>query len=197
MNTDMIVFANASAAGHALRLAGLGGIDSILAAETLDDGAVRITGPADDIAALAAVDVNPVAVATSLLATAKAAAMVRVIAYANEITARITSRYPDAEVASWPTREAEARLIVAGGPTGDAPLLAAVAAATGDTVDNLAASVLAKAAAYRQVVAAVEAVRTQAEAAINACATPAEVDVALDALRQQAEALAAQMGLAA
>lgn len=129
------------------------------------------------------------------LATIKARARARVIQYADAITARITSLYPAAEVASWPTREMEAMALSANG-SAPAPLLRAIAAMTGQNLAALAQSVLGKAAAYRQVVAAVEAVRTEADAGLAKADTPEKVDAVLAALKARADALAGQMGLA-
>lgn len=130
------------------------------------------------------------------LAEIKAGALKRVVAYADRITARITGRYPAAEVASWPTQEAEALRVQAGGAAGDAPLIAAMAAAAGMSPSDFAALVLAKAAAYRQIVAAVQATRSQAEALIGSCQSAAEVEAALVTLRGEADAQAQAMGLA-
>lgn len=125
----------------------------------------------------------------------RAAARARVIEYADAITARITSQYPAAEVASWPTREIEARDLAAN-PASPAPLLRTIAAMTGEDLGRMAQAVLAKAAAYRKVVAAVEAVRTQADMALAAADTPEAVGAVLASLKARADALAKQMGLA-
>ena len=130
------------------------------------------------------------------LAEIKAGALRRVIAYADQITARITRRYPAAEVASWPTQEAEALRAQAGGAAVDVPLIAAMATAAGMALADFAGLVLAKAAAYRQVVAAVQATRSRAEALIGACQSAGEVETALATLRAEADAQAAAMGLA-
>lgn len=120
----------------------------------------------------------------------------QVIAYANDITARITAAYPDAEVASWPTREAEARAVAAGQTLPEGAMLTALAAAAGQTQADYAARILAKAVAYRQVVVAVTVIREAAQAAIAAAATTAEIDEALATIKAQAEAKAAELGVA-
>lgn len=129
------------------------------------------------------------------LSEIKAAARARVIEYADATTARITSHYPAAEVASWPLREIEARELALN-PEAPAPWLRAAAAATGQEVQQLAQSVLAKAAGFAQIVAAVEAVRTQADTALAAADTPEAVEAVLASLKARADALAKQMGLA-
>lgn len=127
------------------------------------------------------------------LADAKAAARARVVAYADTITARITARYPVVEVASWPTQEAEARAITAGST--DAPLLTALALRWDMTLDHMADVVLAKAAGYRAVVAAVIEVRDATMTALDAAQDYAALDAALAAARIRADGLARQLGL--
>lgn len=66
---------------------------------------------------------------------------------ASELLATLSANYPGGEVQSWgqQTREAEA---VAAEPTANAPLLTAIAAARGLTVDELASRVRFKIQAY-------------------------------------------------
>ncbi|MCA0424974.1 MAG: hypothetical protein LCH61_16940 [Proteobacteria bacterium] len=129
------------------------------------------------------------------LADIKARARVQVVAFADQITSRITGQYPAAEVASWPTQEAEARNIIDGADASAAPLISALAAGAKMAVADYANSVLAKATAYRQVVAAVKAIRDATDAAIDAATTPEAVGAALEQARQTALAKAAQLGL--
>lgn len=138
-----------------------------------------------------------VAALTPPLEVAKAAARRRVIVAADAITERITGRYPAAEVASWPVQEREARAVTGGAPAAEVPLLSALAATGDETVADLAAVVLAKAAAYRAVVAAVQAMHRQTMAMIDAAPDVATLDAGMAAAAQQAEAQAAAMGLAA
>ena len=130
------------------------------------------------------------------IAACQAAARAKMIGYADQITARITASYPAAEVASWPTQEAEARAVLAGGGTEAAPLLTGMAAAAGMSLDDFAESVLIKAAQYRVVVVAVQAIRSATEDAINAAGSPEAVAAALDGARAMADARAAELGLA-
>lgn len=123
-------------------------------------------------------------------------ARAQVIAFADQMTERITGQYPAAEVASWPTQEAEARAIVAGADAAAAPLISALATAAKMPLKDYATGVLAKAEAYRQVVAAVKAIRDTTDAAIDAATTPEAVGAALEQARQTALAKAAALGLA-
>lgn len=124
------------------------------------------------------------------------AARTRVVAYADALTARITARYPAAEVASWPTRADEAVKVQGGAAADVTPLITALAAASGQTRAEIAAAILAKAQAYTAVVVAVSVLREQAEAAIAAAPDEAALAVALEALKQAADARAAELGLA-
>ncbi len=126
---------------------------------------------------------------------ARVTAMRQVIEYANTITRQITGRYPEAEVASWPLQEAEARSVEAGGGASVAPLLSALAARSGQTLADFAALVLTKAGAYHEIVAAVQAVRSQTEAAIAAASTQDDINQALAAAAGQASQAAAQLGI--
>lgn len=130
------------------------------------------------------------------LAEVKVGARASVIAFADQITARITSQYPAAEVASWPTQEAEARAVIGGADASAAPLISALAVSAKVALVDYANSVLAKASAYRQVVAAVKGIRDATDAAIDAAATPEAVGAALEQARQAALAKAAALGLA-
>ena len=129
------------------------------------------------------------------LVEAQRAARARVVAYADAITARVTARYPATEVASWPTQAIEARAIKAGAGAADAPLLSALAAAWGMTLAQIADVVLAKAAAYTAITAAVIQIRDAAMRAIDAAPDVATLEASLAAVRAQADAAAAQMGI--
>lgn len=163
--------------------------DGYLAIEA-DDSLITEVVDAPDVLDLTALPPPP------SLADIKAAAHRRVVTYADEITARITSRYPAAEIASWPTQEDEARRVEAGATATEAPLLAMLAASAQMSLVDFAEAVLAKATGYRQVVAAVQATRSRAEALIGTCQSAGEIEVALATLRGEADAQAAAMGLA-
>ena len=140
--------------------------------------------------------VEPVVPPPPPLDQVKSQARAKVIAFADQITARITGQYPAAEVASWPTQEAEARDIVAGADAAAAPLLSTMAADAKTPLIDYANSVLVKATAYRQVVAAVKSIRDDTDVAINAATTAEAVGAALEQARQAALAKAATLGLA-
>ena len=129
------------------------------------------------------------------LAAIKANALRAVVTFANGVTAKITKAVPEDEVRSWPTQEAEAQAVQAGGGGEAAPLLALMAAGEGVTVQDYAERVLTKAAAYRPIVAAVKKIRSMAEAGIEAAKTPDEVQAALDTAKAEALRRAAEMGL--
>ena len=135
---------------------------------------------------------------TPTLAQAQATAIADCISYANAFTAKITNAYPDSEVASWPAQEAEAKLVQAGqAPAAPSILQALVTAANNPTltVQALATAVLAKAAAYHQIVGAVQAIRTQAQSQIGAATDASQIPAIIAGLKQQADAAAAQLGL--
>lgn len=124
------------------------------------------------------------------LGQVRAGAKAQIVAYADRITARITGQYPAAEVASWPTQEAEARAVKAGAAPSEAPLISALATAARQPIGAYADNVLTKAASYRLVVAEVKAFRDVAEAAIMASSSVAGVEQALVTARGEATALA-------
>lgn len=127
--------------------------------------------------------------AADTIAEARARARRAIVETADQITARITGQYPAAEVASWPTQEAEARAIVAGAAAETAPLVAALALAAGQTLSAYAQRVLAKSASYRQVIAAIKSLRDATDTALDAATTEAQVEAAL----ASAQASAAQI----
>ena len=132
------------------------------------------------------------------LAQAQATAIADCITYANALTAKITNAYPDSEVASWPAQEAEAKLVQAGQtPAAPSILQALVTAANNPaiTLQTLATAVLAKATTYHQIVAAVQAVRTQAQNQIGAATDASQIPAIIAGLKQQADTAAAQLGL--
>lgn len=126
--------------------------------------------------------------------TVRAKARAKVLDYANSITSRITGQYPQAEVMTWDAQEAEAKAVLAGVGLDPDALLPQLAAASKIDITAYATRVLAKARGYRSVVIAVKTIRDQAEAALKACASPAEVDAAIAALRITADARAAELG---
>lgn len=147
-------------------------------------------------------DGNPVAVAPVRpiipLTTAQASAIAECIAYADTLTATITSQYPQVEVASWPAQLIEARLVLAG-QTPPAPSLLQdqVTAANNPavTLQTRVAAVMANAESYQKVVGAVQALRTAAQSQIGATTDVAQIPAVLATLKTQADAMAKQLGL--
>ena len=142
------------------------------------------------------------AYAAGALGRAKAQAIARVIVRADAITAPIMSRYPEAERAGWPKREAEARAIVAAADTAAAiaetsvikALAEAAAESTADTLAR-AQSIVAKADQFASISAAVEAHRHVAIAAIGDVEELEDLPAAVAAIEAQAAALEGSLGL--
>lgn len=106
-------------------------------------------------------------------------------AHGDQLGARFTAGYPRHEIASWPTKFAEALAVEAGGT--DAPLLAVEAKALGTDIATLAAKVVAKGSVFREAAALIAAMRQNAGAAIDAAQTEAEIDAAVAAAEADAE----------
>lgn len=136
------------------------------------------------------------------LAEAKAAARRAIIARANAFTAPILSAYPEAERAGWDKRETEARTILAASNRTDAiaasSIIRALANAAGENTTATVARcevIVAKAEQFAAISAAVEVMRDQALAAIEAVEDAADMPAVLAALDDQGLALAKQYGL--
>lgn len=132
------------------------------------------------------------------LASAQAAAIQQLLAYANAITAQITSQYPQSEVDSWPAQLVEARLVQAGQtPPAPSILQAMVTAANSSSVTlaSLASAVIANATAYQNIVAWVQAIRVSAQAQIAAATDAAQLPSILASLKATANAQAQALGL--
>lgn len=114
---------------------------------------------------------------TEMSADAARAAVLAAIARVEDV---LTSGVPLAEKLSWPSKEAAARAVVAGnGSALDVSLLAGESALTGETVEELAARILASADAYRFAVSRMAGIRRGAEARIAAAARPADMEQAV------------------
>jgi hypothetical protein len=121
-------------------------------------------------------------------------AVSRAMAIIGGLSRPIRDAYTEAEVDSWAAQAAEARAVLAGGGAEYAPTLALIAAARNVTLAQIAASVSVNAAAFSAIMVAEQNLRRQAEAAINAATTQAEIDAALAAIRAQVLAAAQAMG---
>jgi hypothetical protein len=107
-------------------------------------------------------------------------------------TAQFTAGYPSAEIASWPTKSAEAAIILAGGSSA---MIDAEAQARGKTSLEIATLIATNTAFYTTIIAIVSGVRGSTEVAIASATTPEEVDAALAMALATAQAAAASLGL--
>lgn len=131
------------------------------------------------------------------LASAKAEAKAVIVVFANTITDRIMDAYPKAETAGWASKQAEAAAIVAGGTVADTVVIKALATEQGldaTGVNALASAILVKANEFAAIAAAVENIRSQADAAIDAVSAIEDIPATLQMLKTQAEAKAAALG---
>ncbi|MEO1749002.1 MAG: hypothetical protein AAFR27_10390, partial [Pseudomonadota bacterium] len=112
----------------------------------------------------------------------KADAKAKVLEWATSFGRRFTDQYPDAEVASWPAKIAEARAYLAD-TTSTVTMLRTEANALGVTVDDLADRVVAKGEIYERAQALIAATRQKTQTAIDAAQNALEIDQILyDAL---------------
>jgi hypothetical protein len=136
------------------------------------------------------------------LANAKIKIRANIVARANAFTAPILAKYPQAEIAGWDKREAEARSIVAAADKAaaisDTKIIKALALAAGENTNATllrAEAIVAKADEFSAISAAVEVMRDEAITTIDAVTDIADIPATLDALKAQAQALAEQYGL--
>lgn len=123
-----------------------------------------------------------------LRAQALAAILLRIEA----LTAQFTAGYPSAEIQSWPTKAAEAAIVLAGGASA---MIAAEATARGKTPQDMAATIATNAAYYTTIIGAMSGVRGSAGEAIAAAVTPEDVAAALGEALAAGQAAAANLGL--
>src|SRR5450830_1350663 len=117
---------------------------------------------------------NPVYVETAPLADVKAAKLAELSEAFTQRIAVIRAGYPDDEITSWPEQKVEATAFTAD-PSANVPLLSHMAAARGITVADLAARVLANAAAWATMSGGLIGKRQKYEDAVNAAADAASV----------------------
>ena len=128
-------------------------------------------------------------------ADAAKAAMVEWIA---GFTAAVTGPVPVDERLSWDAKEADARAYIAETATAaQTAMIEDEAAITGEVPADLAAIIIAKADTFRAVVARVAGLRRKTIAAIDAVTDPADYETVLLAAKDEAEAMAASLGIAA
>ena len=115
--------------------------------------------------------------------------------WADAFALQITGIRPESEKLSWSDKEKAAERYQAGTATAnDLSMLNAEAGLTGETLDDLAASILANAAMFRVIVGKIAGFRRQTKAALEA-ATPEQYPAILTAAKAAALADAAAMGL--
>jgi hypothetical protein len=122
----------------------------------------------------------------------RAHALAAMLARIETFTAQFTAGYPSAEIASWPTKSAEAAIILAGGSSA---MIDAEAQARGKTSLEIATLIATNTAFYTTIIAIVSGVRGSTEVAIASATTPEEVDAALAMALATAQAAAASLGL--
>ncbi len=133
-----------------------------------------------------------------VLAEAKATALNTVILFADSITAPLLAKYPQAETAAWPAKQAEARALLAGGKLADTVVLKALADESNldaAGVQILAKTILIKAAQFAAISVAIEVLRNAAETTIAAVTKIEDLPAVMAELKQTAEAKAKTLGL--
>lgn len=93
------------------------------------------------------------------------------IAALDELFRSATAGYPAAEVAGWPTKDREARAILAGADPADTTVVGPLAAMLGQPVEAVAAAIVAKADAYTTVSLWIEVRLAAFDAALAAAET--------------------------
>lgn len=117
-------------------------------------------------------------------------AMAAVMSAITAVEDALTAGVPLAEKLSWSAKEAAARAIVAGvGLAADQSLLAGEAALTGETVEDLAARVIARADLYRFAVSRLAGIRRAAGTAIAAAQRPDDLEQAVALAQAQCAAI--------
>lgn len=129
------------------------------------------------------------------MARAKAAAVKTAMDFGNAITGQVTGAYAQAEILSWDKQEAEARIVVDGGTLPASAILPGLAEDKNEDLAVYAASVVAKADAFRAIARAAVYLRRRISEVIldPAVTTPAELETAVAQLRAECEAIAAQL----
>ncbi|MDR7123694.1 hypothetical protein [Pseudotabrizicola sp. 4114] len=121
--------------------------------------------------------------AVAALSVARSEAAARLAALIEAATAALSEGIPLAEQLTWSAKETAAEAVLAGtaSPIQEA-LLEAEAGQSGETVMQLASSILSHAEAYRAEVTRYVGLRRQASASLAACSTPEELAQVLEML---------------
>ena len=117
---------------------------------------------------------TPTPLPAPTLAQAQATQIAAINTAAQAALQTVIAGYPDLEVATWPQQYAEAQSYTANN-TAPTPMLSAIASASGQTVEALASSVIAKASAYQSASGGVVGKRIALSAQIQAATTVAAV----------------------
>lgn len=163
-------------------------------------GGVPTAWPKDDAGAQTTAALHQVVTQFGMYADLESGvrdALSRANARADAVAAQATSRYPRSEIDSWPSQLAEARLVSAGETPSPPSILQSLVDAAKDpsvTLASVAAAVMAKASAYHQIVAAVQVMRTQAEARLKAATGASQIPGILQALKSDSDARAVALG---
>ncbi|MEM9522759.1 MAG: hypothetical protein AAF982_01990 [Pseudomonadota bacterium] len=116
--------------------------------------------------------------------------------FADQFVAPLIEHAPPAERLSWPVKEAAAEAHLAGEATPpQTDLLAAEASITGESLDELATHIVATAAIFRQVAAAIAGLRRKVAAEIRAEPDPHKFEPILLSAMADAESLALSLGI--
>jgi hypothetical protein len=99
----------------------------------------------------------------------------QIIDAAQNALAQVVAGYPELEVATWPQQYAESLAYTANPSTAQAPMLTAIASASGQTVAAVASVVMAKASAYQAASGAAVGRRIALLNQVAACTTTAQV----------------------
>ena len=126
----------------------------------------------------------------------KARAKEQVITFADQVGTKLTAGYPKAEVQSWPAKAAEAKAWLADTTQPAPAIIDAEAQATGQTPQQVAQAVVAKAAFFEQVAGLIAGLRQKTEAAIDAATDAAAVEAAMQAGLAAAQTEMQKLGIA-
>lgn len=124
------------------------------------------------------------------------AAKTAVIDWIEEFTSAVTGPVPFDERVSWTAKEAAARAYISGSAdVAHVSMIEGEASVTGEDPAGLAAIIIAKADAFRGIVAKVAGLRRKTMAAIDAVEKPSDYETVLDSARAEAANLAAGLNI--
>lgn len=122
-----------------------------------------------------------------LLTEEKSVAQKRVVGFAEDIFKQLTAGVPDSERLSWPLKEKAARAFEAGvATTEDTLLLQGETELTGETLAELAQTIVQKANAFRMATGKITGMRRKTVAAIKEASSLEQIAAILEAATQEA-----------